>query len=88
MTSGRSSRDWRQLVAQSVFVCAVTVFCIVEHLTILSIICAVGAPALAFVAGYLLRADQQSAGVISRIWFLRTSEDVDRGRGAEAGREQ
>ena len=71
----RSAKDWRHLLPASIFSVVAEVVCIGFRLDVLAVMFAVAAPLIAFVGGYLLRADQNSSGQQSSVPFLRTSED-------------
>lgn len=71
----RSTREWRQLVPVGVFMVAMAAFAIVADLFFLAILFTAAAPVVAFVAGYIMRADEVARGRRPHLPFLYVEGD-------------
>ncbi len=71
----RTTGEWRRLVPSVVFLVACAVIAIVADLLFLGILFTASAPLIAFVAGYLMRADEVARARRPHLPFLYVKGD-------------
>ncbi|HKV19543.1 MAG TPA: hypothetical protein VJR50_10950 [Mycobacterium sp.] len=71
----RPPRAWRTVVPAAAFMVVFGIFAAVVGLTFLSVLSTIAAPALAFVGGYFMRADETATGRRPHLPFLYVEGD-------------